>query len=187
MSTRTVPTFAKPSGVPVFPPHGDPAGDCVLARLLAQEPARAAIAWPEGFEGGLVHRLDTETSGAVALARDLDDLVFLRELFRGRQLVKTYRLVVRRSPTWDTHRCDRPIAHDPRRAGRMVVQRGERTPHRGKWLPAETSFTRLEDTLFEARMSTGVMHQIRVHAAFLGIPLAGDARYGGGAGGFRLH
>ena len=36
-------------------------------------------------------------------------------------------------------------------------------------------------------MRTGVMHQIRVHAAFLGLALAGDRLYGGGPGGFRLH
>jgi 23S rRNA-/tRNA-specific pseudouridylate synthase len=173
----------------VFPPHDDPGGDCLVARILAEDPDRARVAWPEGFEAGVVHRLDTGTSGAVALADDLDDLERLRELFRAHRLVKTYRLVVARDPRWDENRCDRSIAHDPRHKGRMVVQRGPSTPHRGRWLPADTSFRRIEGTLFEATMSTGVTHQIRVHAAFLGIPLAGDRRYGGGddPAGFRLH
>jgi 23S rRNA-/tRNA-specific pseudouridylate synthase len=171
----------------VFPPHDDPAGDCVLARLLRDDPARAAIQWPAGFEGGLVHRLDTATSGALALADDLPDLAWLRSLFRDRALQKRYRLVVAADPPWDDNACDRPIAHDPRRRGRMVVQRGPSTPHRGRWYPAETRFARVGGTLFEATMSTGVMHQIRVHAAFLGIPLAGDRRYGGGDGAFCLH
>jgi 23S rRNA-/tRNA-specific pseudouridylate synthase len=62
----------------------------------------------------------------------------------------------------------------------MVVQRGHATPHRGAWHPAETRFRALGGDLLEATMSTGVMHQIRVHAAFLGVPLLGDALYGGG-------
>ncbi|MEQ1507480.1 MAG: RNA pseudouridine synthase [Myxococcota bacterium] len=170
----------KPPGLPVFPPHDDPAGDCLLARLLAEEPDRAAIPWPAGFEGGLAHRLDTATSGAVAVAADLDGLGALRDRFAAGALTKWYRLRVARDPGWDANRCDRPIAHDPRRRRRMVVQRGADTPHRGRWLPARTVFRRVSGTLFDAVITTGVMHQIRVHAAFLGIPLAGDREYGGG-------
>ena len=57
-------------------------------------------------------------------------------------------------------------------------------------MPATTSFRRLSGRCWEATMSTGVMHQIRAHAAFLGIPVLGDRRYGGGPevdGGFHLH
>lgn len=63
----------------------------------------------------------------------------------------------------------------------MVVRRSPNTPHRGRWLPARTTFERVEGRLWRARMSTGVTHQIRVHAAFLGIAIRGDRRYGGGA------
>lgn len=178
--TRIVATVDKPPGIPVFPPHADPSGDCVLRRLLAHAPWRAEIAWPEGFAGGIVHRLDTSTSGAVALAEDLDDLVVLRAAFAAGTLEKRYHLRVAREPPWDDNTCDRPIAHDPRRKDRMVVQRGASTPKRGRWMPARTTFARIRGPLFEARIATGVMHQIRVHAAFLGIPLAGDRTYGGG-------
>lgn len=61
----------------------------------------------------------------------------------------------------------------------MVVQRGPDTPHRGRWYPASTSFRVVDGTLVAAVITTGVMHQIRVHAAFLGISLLGDRRYGG--------
>jgi 23S rRNA-/tRNA-specific pseudouridylate synthase len=61
----------------------------------------------------------------------------------------------------------------------MVCQRGKSTPHRGKWYPADTRFTRLDTNLWEAVIVTGVMHQIRAHAAFVGIALLGDRRYGG--------
>jgi len=173
-------TLHKPAGLTVFPPHRDAAGDCLLARLLDEEPARAALDWPEGFAGGIAHRLDTSTSGAVVVADDPTELEWLRSLFTAHRLVKTYRLLAARSVPWDHNRCTRAIAHARRRRGRMVVQRGRATAHRGRWYPAETSFQRLGGDLFQARMSTGVMHQIRVHAAFLGIPLVGDRVYGGG-------
>ena len=70
----------------------------------------------------------------------------------------------------------------------MVVQRSAQTASRGKWYPASTRFRHVRGRLWEATMTTGVTHQIRAHAAFLGIPIAGDKLYGGGAGPmFHLH
>ncbi len=173
-------TLLKPAGVPVFPPHADPQGDCLLARLLRREPGRADQAWPAGFAGGLAHRLDVSTSGAVLVADDPEELAWIRAAFAEGGLRKTYRLLAARDVPWDAHGCTARIAHARRRKGRMVVERGRATPHRGRWYPAETRFRRLRGRLFEAEMRTGVMHQIRVHAAFLGIPILGDRRYGGG-------
>ncbi len=173
----------------MFPPHADPAGDCLLRSLLEAEPWRSECDWPEGFAGGIAHRLDVHTSGAILVADSPEELVALRELFRSGHLIKTYRLLANRDVSWDENRCDRAIAHDKRRRQRMIVQRGLNTPHRGRWHRAETVFQRLEGRLFEAVMTTGVMHQIRAHAAFLGIPLVGDPIYGGGSErtGQRLH
>ncbi len=173
-------TIVKPAGVPCFPPHDDPGGDCVLARLLHADPSRGALDWPDGFAGGIAHRLDVSTSGALLLADDPTELRAIREAFRTSQLTKTYRFLAAKDVPWDTHRCDRPIAHDRRRKQRMIVQRGDATPHRGKWYPAHTRFRRVTNTLWEAVITTGVTHQIRVHAAFVGLPLAGDRLYGGG-------
>lgn len=173
-------TILKPAGRPVFPPHDAPAGPSVLRDLLDAEPARATLAWPEGFEGGIAHRLDTSTSGALLVADDPDELALLRQAFADGHLVKTYVLRAAKEVPWDTHRCDRPMAHDARRKARMIVQRGADTPHRGRWYPASTTFRRLGDHLWEVAITTGVMHQIRAHAAFVGLPIAGDRLYGGG-------
>jgi len=62
----------------------------------------------------------------------------------------------------------------------MVVQRGRNTPHRGKWYPADTRFRQVDGPLWEAVITTGVMHQVRVHAASVGLAILGDSRYGGG-------
>jgi 23S rRNA-/tRNA-specific pseudouridylate synthase len=175
----------KPGGVPVFPPHDDPADDCVLARYLATGPT--AHDWPEGFAGGIAHRLDVQTSGALLVADDPAELTAIRAAFREGAFTKRYRFVAAKDVSWDHNVCERPIAHDRRRKRRMVVQRGATTPHRGRWYPAHTRFRRLDDALWEAVITTGVMHQIRVHAAFVGLPLLGDRLYGGGPGGFRLH
>ncbi len=180
-------TWAKPAGRPVFPPHDRRDDPSVLADVLRAQPARGEIGWPVGFEGGICHRLDTATSGALLLAADPEALFDARRQFQEKRIRKRYLLWVARDPDWDENRCDRPIAHDPRRPTRMVVQRGPATPHRGHWYDAETSFRRVAGPIFEAEMRTGVMHQIRVHAAFLGIPLQGDRHYGGGTGEFRLH
>ncbi len=173
-------TVDKPAGISVFPLHAEPDGDCVLLRLLMAEPERTDLEWPSGFEGGIAHRLDISTSGALWVADTPAELADMRARFTSKQLVKTYRIRVARSPVWDVNETDRAIAHDRRRKGRMVVQRGENTPHRGRWYPAKTGFRRVKGALFEVTMHTGVMHQIRVHAAFLGIALLGDRRYGGG-------
>lgn len=177
-------SLSKPPGLPVFPPHRDPGGACLLRALLAEHPEQAAHDWPDGFAGGIAHRLDIPTSGQVLAARTPDDLVWLRSLFSEKRLRKTYRLLTARDVPWDTNTISAPIAHDRRKKSRMVVQRGSATPHRGKWLPAETRFRRIGRVgalwCFEAEMRSGVMHQIRVHAGFAGIALAGDRRYGGG-------
>jgi 23S rRNA pseudouridine1911/1915/1917 synthase len=175
----------KPAGIPVFPPHADPDGDCLLARVLAAHPDQRNAEWPFGFDGGLAHRLDTSTSGQVLVARNPFSLARLRQRFKRGELTKRYRLVTAKPVVWAENGCVRAMAHARRRKGRMVVQRGNNTLHRGRWIPAETRFQRVVDlpgdlVELSATMRTGVMHQIRVHAGFLGVALAGDRHYGGG-------
>jgi len=171
----------KRAGVPVFPPHGDPAGACLLRDLLAQRPEQGDPLWPEGFSGGIAHRLDTPSSGVVVACRDPRALEALRAEFAAGVLRKVYRFVSVREVPWREHLVQLPIAHDRRRRSRMVVQRGKRTPHRGRWYPAHTELSWLGDRSWQAVITTGVTHQIRVHAAFVGLALAGDRLYGGGA------
>ncbi len=174
----------KPAGLPVFPPHADRAGDCALARLLTLRPELGAQPFPEGFEGGIAHRLDNPTSGALLVARDPEALGWLRGLFAAKSLDKRYLFLSAREVPWDQHTVRAPLAHDSRRRDRMVAQRGAQTPHRGRWYEAETRLRRVGRTalggLWEASIRTGVMHQIRVHAASVGLALRGDRIYGGG-------
>jgi len=114
------------------------------------------------------------------VADNADSLAALRASFSGSRLTKTYRFLAKHTPAWSEHHVTTPIAHHKTKRRSMVVQRGKNTPHRGKWYPADTRFAQIDGPLWEATITTGVMHQIRVHAASVGLALWGDALYGGG-------
>lgn len=175
--TATLRFVDKPAGVPVFPPHADPDGDCVLRRLLAAFPEQGAPGFPEGFAGGIAHRLDTLTSGFLVVARTPDALARLRAAWPS--LRKLYHLRSSADVDFDDRVVDAPIGNHARRTERVVVQRWARERHRGRWLPAWTHFRRVQGSLWSAEIRTGVRHQVRAHAAFVGLPLDGDVLYGG--------
>ncbi len=165
---------AKPAGLPVFPPHADPSGDCVLARLLAAFPDQDA-AFPEGFAGGIAHRLDTLTSGFVVVAKTPMALTAVRAEWPS--LRKFYRFRSTAAVDFRERTLTTPIAHHARRSDRVIVQRWPKERHRGDWLPAWTHLRALGDGWWEAEIRTGVRHQVRAHAAFAGVPLDGDPIY----------
>ena len=167
---------AKPAGIPCFPPHGNPGGDSVLRRLLHAFPDQAQP-FPSGFEGGIAHRLDTLTSGFLVVARTPAILIRLREEWPS--LRKFYRFRCGAPPPFESVVLTTPIANHARRADRVVVQRWPQERHRGPWLPTWTRLRQLGDGWWEAEIRTGVRHQIRAHAASVGLPLDGDALYGG--------
>ena len=153
----------------------------MLARLLEECPEQSKPDFPKGFGGGIAHRLDNATSGIVLAARDVESLAVARGRFQERGLQKRYQFLTAGDVPWKEHRIVLPIAHHKRRRRKMIVQRGRHTPHRGKWYPAETRLRMLRRHHWEAVITTGVMHQIRVHAAHVGLPLLGDRLYGGAA------
>lgn len=172
----------KPPGVTVFPSRAAPGSPCLLDALYAERPDQARLPWPEGFEGGILHRLDTATSGLIAAATDLASFEAFRARFAGRGLLKRYLLLAPPGPGGAELRVDLDLAHHRSDKRRMVPRQGPRSRHRGKWYPARTRFWRRSEgdaCLWEVEMETGVMHQIRAHAAAAGIPLLGDALYGG--------
>jgi 23S rRNA-/tRNA-specific pseudouridylate synthase len=174
----------KPAALPVFPPHRDPAQPSLLSWWL-QNGGRSAD-WPEGYAGGIAHRLDNRTDGLVIVARDPAALQRLRASFAAGQLRKFYLFRSAAEVSFDLQLCTLPIAHHQKKKDRMVVKNGPRSWHRGNWYPAWTQFTRLAPSLWQAEIRTGVMHQIRVHAAAVGLPLDDDSLYGGAEGVYLL-
>jgi 23S rRNA pseudouridine955/2504/2580 synthase len=157
----------KPAGVAVHGGSGLSAG--VIEALRAK--------YPELKELELVHRLDRDTSGVLLVAKRRAVLRELHALFRERDMEKRYlALVVGRWP-FGTKTIDLPLKTNLKQGGERVV----RVHADGQ--PAITSFKPLEHfgkvaTLLDISLGTGRTHQIRVHAAHAGHPVAGDEKYG---------
>lgn len=123
----------------------------------------------------LVHRLDRDTSGAILVARKRTVLLHLQAELRSGRLGKCYRALAIGCWPRSQKLVEAPLLKNTLKSGeRMVVVDGE-----GK--PSQTRFQVLERfsqaTLLEAEPITGRTHQIRVHAQFVGCPLAGDKKY----------
>ncbi len=125
----------------------------------------------------LAHRLDRDTSGCLLLAKRRDILAGLHVQLRQGDMDKRYLTLVGGRWPWQGEREVRAALR------RNVLRGGERMAGVGEnGKPASTRFRALERfrdaTLLEARPATGRTHQIRVHAAHAGHPVAGDGKYG---------
>jgi 23S rRNA pseudouridine1911/1915/1917 synthase len=163
----------KPAGMVVHPAAGHSTGTLVHA-ALGHAPEMEGVGGEQ--RPGVVHRLDKDTSGLILLAKNDYAHRWLQEQFRSHQAKKTYLALVDGRPPTPTGRIDAPIGRDPRQRKQMAV-----VPP-GKGRPAFSEYRTLETfdehTLLEVNPETGRTHQIRLHLAFIGCPVAGDRVYG---------
>lgn len=141
----------------------------------------AAFAKPSGVRPRLIHRLDRDTSGVLLAARSQPAAAYLGKAMMRRRIAKTYLAIVAPGApeppagTIEAALLRQDIGRDSRVS---VVAEGT--------AEAKTALTRYRTlaanataALVELRPETGRMHQLRVHLAHIGRPIAGDARYGG--------
>ena len=163
----------KPAGLTVHPGAGV-SGPTLAGALLARDPNLASIGAPA--RPGLVHRLDKDTTGVMAVARSARAFELLSEAFALRKVIKSYlALVIGKLP--DSGRVESSISRHPALRTKMMAG----SPS-GK--PAITIFRVLRRfpatgaALVQLRILTGRTHQARVHLASIGAPVLADLLYG---------
>ncbi|NNE07518.1 MAG: RluA family pseudouridine synthase, partial [Gemmatimonadetes bacterium] len=164
--------FNKQPGLPTLPKtHRDT--NALACRIVARYPALAAVGGP--LEGGLVHRLDTATSGVILAARTPDDYEDLRLLWRLHRVKKEYVAIL-----------DGNLVRSLNIRKGMAHQSGKRMKIDANGLAAQTFVTPIarakneRRTLARVEIREGRRHQIRLHTADAEHPVSGDTIYGGG-------
>ncbi len=181
----------KPAGQPTAPLRPGESGtlvNAILGRYPELVPREGEpVIGHSAREPGIVHRLDTETSGAVLVARTMAAFEALKSALREERLDKRYLLVCASEGLPDEGTIEFPITNHPKDKRRVYACIHPRDVMRYEPRPAVTRYAvvRREGgtagpwALVEATVGKALRHQIRAHFAAIGHPLAGDELYGG--------
>jgi 23S rRNA pseudouridine1911/1915/1917 synthase len=161
----------KPVGLVVHPGAGNPAGT-MLNALLHHDPKLAELP-----RGGIVHRLDKDTSGLMVVAKTLPTHTALVQMLSEHAVERQYEAVVL-GALIAGGTVDAAIGRHMSDRLRQAVRDEEDGKHAITHYRLRERFR--AHTLVQCNLETGRTHQIRVHMAHIGHPLVGDPLYGGG-------
>ncbi|MBQ9067358.1 MAG: RluA family pseudouridine synthase [Clostridia bacterium] len=163
----------KPKGMVVHPAPGTPDGTLVNALLYHFGDSLSGIYGV--IRPGIVHRIDKDTSGLLIVAKNDFAHRSLAEQIKEHSFTREYRAVVHGNLLEEEGTVDAPIGRSPKDRKKMAVTQNHSRNAVTHWSVLERygSFTYLK-----CRLETGRTHQIRVHMAYLGHPVAGDLVYG---------
>lgn len=172
----------KPKGMVVHPAAGNPSGTLVNALLAHCGDSLSGIGGV--IRPGIVHRIDKDTSGLLIVAKNDFAHVRLAEQIKAHSFTREYEAVVYGNVKQDEGVIDAPIGRHPTDRKKMAVtEKNSRSAlTRYEVIARYQGFTHVRLIL-----ETGRTHQIRVHMAYLGHPVAGDERYGPKKGIRELH
>ena len=161
--------LAKPPGLLSEPGRGPDKRDSLLIRAQAVYP-----------DARIVHRLDMMTSGVIVLARETLAHASLSEAFREREVDKRYEALVHGRPANDEGEIDLPLVVDWPNRPRQIVCHDTGKPSLTHYRVVGETHVDGVGTLARIALApvTGRTHQLRVHLASLGCPIAGDPFYG---------
>jgi len=184
---------SKPAGMPVHEAkHSDDHTLCDwllekfpeikdVGDLPAHEFREGGSAFGLPYRPGIVQRLDKQTSGVMVIARNQESFLRLKEIFKSRQIKKTYTALVCGKVKEKAGVIDKKLGRiiaNPTKIG--IEKTGSRLKTPKEAITEYKIIKEFKDTtLLEVRPKTGRMHQIRVHLASIGHPIAGDTVYGG--------
>ncbi len=167
----------KRSGLVTEPGRAHESDSLLNGVFAAYGPRLQNLGRDRGF--GLLHRLDKETSGLVAVALSARAYEAMRELFEARDIRKFYWAVCQKQPRLPKGVVRTPIGERVERVSRWSTRKHAQL---GSGKPALTAYRVIEASdlaaLIEARPVTGRMHQVRLHLSSIGAPVLGDDLYG---------
>ncbi|QGG47959.1 RluA family pseudouridine synthase [Heliorestis convoluta] len=172
----------KPAGLVVHPAEGHHSGTLVNALLYH-------IKDLSGINGeirpGIVHRIDKDTSGLLVVAKNDKAHIDLANQVKEHRVQRDYLALVHGIVPAETGRIDAPIGRDPQDRQKMaVISTGKAAVTHfvvKERFPVDAGFS-----LLQCSLETGRTHQIRVHLAYMGHPVAGDPKYGPRKSAFNL-
>ena len=163
----------KPKGLVVHPAAGHQDDTLVNGLLYAMGDSLSGINGE--LRPGIVHRIDKDTSGLLAIAKnDLAHAVLASQL-KDHTMARTYEAIVCGNLKEDSGTVDAPIGRHPTDRKKMCVTQRNSKPAVTHW---EVVKRYRGYTHIRCRLETGRTHQIRVHMAYIGHPILGDTVYG---------